>query len=180
MNSVAPVKEIRLKTKAEPWMNSEILELIHERDVLLQNFKKNKNEDVYRIFCKLRNKVQSKIEKVPRGRMVKMAKSEYIAEQVQENRNEPTTNRTISPLEVSNYRPISILNIASKVLERSVYNQLYTFLQSHGLLYELQSGFRSQYSTDNCFIHLLDFIRGNNEKGLFTCMNDHVRPVEGI
>ena len=58
----------------------------------------------------------------------------------------------------------------SKVLERSVYNQLYAFLQSHGLLYELQSGFRSQYSTDSCLIHLLDFIRGNNDKGLFTGM----------
>ena len=75
-----------------------------------------------------------------------------------------------SPLEVSNYRPVSILSIVSKVLERSVYNQLYAFLQSHGLLYELQSGFRSQYSTDSCLIHLLDFIRGNNEKGLFTGM----------
>ena len=42
------------------------------------------------------------------------------------------------PLEVSNYRPVSILSIVSKVLERSVYNQLYAFLQSHGLLYELQ------------------------------------------
>ena len=61
----------------------------------------------------------------------------------------------------------------------SVYNQLYAFLQSHGLLYELQSGFRSQYSTDSCLIHLLDFIRGNNEKGLFN-RNDHVRPAEGI
>ena len=80
LNTVAPVKEIRLKTRTEPWMNSEILELIHERDILLQNFKKNNNEDVYRNFCKLRNKVQ---------RMVKKAKSEYIAEQVQENRNEP-------------------------------------------------------------------------------------------
>ena len=28
-----------------------------------------------------------------------------------------------SPLEVCNYRPVSILNVVSKVLERSVYNQ---------------------------------------------------------
>ena len=62
-------------------MNSEILELLHERDILLHNFKKNNNEDVYRNFCKLRNKVQ---------RMVKKAKYiEYIGEQVQGNRNEP-------------------------------------------------------------------------------------------
>ena len=43
LNTVAPVKEIRLKTRTEPWINSEILELIHERDVLLQSFKKNNN-----------------------------------------------------------------------------------------------------------------------------------------
>ena len=45
-----------------------------------------------------------------------------------------------SPLDVGNYRPVSILSIVSKVLERSVYNQLYGFLQTNGLLYELQSG----------------------------------------
>ena len=75
-----------------------------------------------------------------------------------------------SPLDVGNYRPVSILSIVSKVLERSVYNQLYGFLQTNGLLYELQSGFRSKYSTDSCLIHLLDFIRGNNDKGLYTGM----------
>ena len=47
---------------------------------------------------------------------------------------------------------------------------MYGFLQSNGLLYELQSGFRSKYSTDSCLIHLLDFIRGNNDKGLYTGM----------
>ena len=75
-----------------------------------------------------------------------------------------------SPLDVGNNRPVSILSIVSKVLERSVYNQLYGFLQTNGLLYELQSGFRSKYSTDSCLIHLLDFIRGNNDKGLYTGM----------
>ena len=75
-----------------------------------------------------------------------------------------------SPLDVGNYRPVSILSIVFKVLERSVYNQLYGFLQTNGLLYELQSGFRSKYSTDSCLIHLLDFIRGNNDKGLYTGM----------
>ena len=75
-----------------------------------------------------------------------------------------------SPLDLGNYRPVSILSIVSNVLERSVYNQLYGFLQTNGLLYELQSGFRSKYSTDSCLIHLLDFIRGNNDKGLYTGM----------
>ena len=32
LDEVAPVKEIRLKQRTEPWMSSEILELIHSRD----------------------------------------------------------------------------------------------------------------------------------------------------
>ena len=31
-------------------------------------------------------------------------------------------------------------------------------------------GFRDKYSTDTCLIHLLDHIRDNNAKGLFTGM----------
>jgi len=44
--------------------------------------------------------------------------------------------------DVPNYRPVSILSIVSKILERAVYNQLESFLVNHGLLYEYQSGFR--------------------------------------
>ncbi len=73
-----------------------------------------------------------------------------------------------SPLEVGNYRPVSILIVISKILERSIHNQLSEFLTVNTLLYEFQSGFRSKYSTDTCLIHLLDFIKGNNAKGLYT------------
>jgi hypothetical protein len=42
-----------------------------------------------------------------------------------------------SSLEVGNYRPISILSIVSKILERSVYKQLVEFLQENKMLYHL-------------------------------------------
>jgi hypothetical protein len=57
-----------------------------------------------------------------------------------------------SPLEVGNNRPISILNIVSKILERSVCKQLVEFLQEDNMLYHLQSGFRQKYSTDTSLI----------------------------
>ena len=57
-----------------------------------------------------------------------------------------------------NYRPVSVLCIISKMLERVVYNQVESYLQSHTLLYEFQSGFRSAFSTDTCLIHLTDHI----------------------
>ena len=72
--------------------------------------------------------------------------------------------------EVSNYRPVSILSIVSKILERAVYNQLESFLVKNGLLYEYQSGFRGNHSTDSCLIHLSDHIRGQTSNGLFTGM----------
>ena len=59
-----------------------------------------------------------------------------------------------SPLEASNYRPVSILSVVSKILEQSVYVQLSDFLERNQLLFEHQSGFRSGFSTDTCLIHL--------------------------
>ena len=59
-----------------------------------------------------------------------------------------------SNLEVGNYRPVSILRIVSKILERAVYVQLEIFLVDNNILYDYQSGFRRSYSTDTCLIHL--------------------------
>ena len=75
-----------------------------------------------------------------------------------------------SPLDIGNYRPVSILSIVSKILERSVHTQLSEFLCENNLLFEFQSGLRDKYSTDTCLIHLLDYIRDNNAKGLYTGM----------
>ena len=42
-----------------------------------------------------------------------------------------------------NYRPISILPIVSKIFERSVFNQLYEFLNANSLLSKSISVFRN-------------------------------------
>lgn len=53
-----------------------------------------------------------------------------------------------------NYRPVSILPVFSKVLERVVSNQLTAFIKTNNLLNPLQFGFRPQHSTEtaNCFL----------------------------
>ena len=53
-------------------------------------------------------------------------------------------------LEVGNYRPVSILCIVSKILEKCVHVQLLEFLNNNHLMYSYQLGFRSKFST---FIH---------------------------
>ena len=75
-----------------------------------------------------------------------------------------------SNLEVGNYRPVSILSIVSKILERAVYIQLENYLTKNNILYEYQSGFRKSFSTDTCLIHLLNHIKINNSQGLYTGM----------
>jgi hypothetical protein len=67
--------------------------------------------------------------------------------------------------EVGNYRPVSILSVISKVFERVVYDQIETYLKDKQLLYDLQSGFRTGFSTDTCLIHLSDYIRFEMDKG---------------
>jgi len=73
-------------------------------------------------------------------------------------------------LDVKYYRPVSILCVVSKILERAVYVQFESFLVSKNIMYEFQSGFRKSYFTDSCLIHLLDSIKGNTATGLFTGM----------
>ena len=80
LDEVAPVKEIRLKQRTEPWMSSEILELIHSRDKFLYSFKKSGIQEEYKRFCEMRNKVQREIKK---------AKSEYFSNKIDEDKENP-------------------------------------------------------------------------------------------
>ena len=70
-----------------------------------------------------------------------------------------------SKLDPGNYRPVSILCVLSKVLERAVHSQLGEYLERRGLIFDHQSGFRGGYSTDSCLIGLTDYIRGEIGKG---------------
>ena len=49
---------------------------------------------------------------------------------------------------VTNYRPISLLPVLSKILEKIVANQLTEYLETNNLLSETQHGFRPKLSTE--------------------------------
>ena len=63
--------------------------------------------------------------------------------------------------DINNYRPISVLPILSKILEKHVASSLSVFLRDNNLLYELQSAFRSGHSTETVLIRLTDQILKN-------------------
>ena len=61
-----------------------------------------------------------------------------------------------SKLDMGNYRPISLLPVASKILEKIVHRRLYDFLSQNNFFNECQFGFRSNHSTElaaSCLIN---------------------------
>ena len=315
IDTIAPIKEVRLKQRTDPWISCDILNDIKNRDIILYQFKKDKSKKLfYKEYCMLRNKIQ---------RNVRRAKSEYYLNKIEENKNNhkklwqhlkdlgysskikesknivldiggaicydplkiansfnefftniasvvvdklpspsnifttdsaifknfyqdkgicsgsfklgcvseefierellqlnpnkstgldniparflrdgstilkaPITHivnmsiisnsvpnqvklAKVKPLfkknnntDVNNYRPVSVLSAVSKILEKAVYMyvELEKYLIDNSILYEYQSGFRSSYSTDSCLIHLMDHIKTQSSRGLFTGM----------
>ena len=54
----------------------------------------------------------------------------------------------------NNYRPISVLPVVSKLIERVVFKQLYEYLNDNNLLTESQSGFRPMFSTKTALLEI--------------------------
>ena len=68
-------------------------------------------------------------------------------------------------MEFSNYRPVSVLPVFSKVLERLMYNRLIYFINENELLYKFQFGFQKGKSTNMALITLIDKISEALDKG---------------
>ena len=65
----------------------------------------------------------------------------------------------------SNYRPVSVLPLFSKILERLMYVRLLSFINHSGLLYKFQFGFREGHSPELALIYLIDKISNSLENG---------------
>ena len=66
--------------------------------------------------------------------------------------------------DVNNYRPISVLPVLSKIIERHVHDHLSEYLNVHDLIYKNQSGFRKQYSTETALAYIVDTLLFNLDK----------------
>ena len=68
---------------------------------------------------------------------------------------------------MNNYRPISVLSVFSKILERIVYKRVYSFLEKNNILYGSQFGFRKGLSTEMALLEFLNKIVDAFEKDSF-------------
>jgi hypothetical protein len=78
------------------------------------------------------------------------------------------------PSDPSNYRPISILAVISKIIERVVFDQLYDYLNVNNLFNMYQSGFRPSYSTCSSLVNITEDWYNEIDKGkmIGLCMLD--------
>ena len=83
-------------------------------------------------------------------------------------------NPSLDPSLMSNYRPISNLSFLSKILEKVIYKQLYSYLNKFSLLPSTQSGFRIGHSTETALLKLyndLILAADNGQSSILLCLD---------
>lgn len=70
--------------------------------------------------------------------------------------------------DVSNYRPISLLPIISKILEKVIKNQIVEYLESYNLFNKTQFGFRTKLSTTDAILNYTTYTLDCFERGMYS------------
>ena len=79
VDNIAPIKEVRIKNRTEPWIDSEILHSINARDRAYQTFKRDQSDQNYSVFKALRNKTQG---------LIYRAKKDYFKTKIENENND--------------------------------------------------------------------------------------------
>ena len=76
--------------------------------------------------------------------------------------------KSLDATQFTNYRPISLLSVVGKILERLMYDQIIEFLNAHAILNISQHGFRKNHSTSHAILEFVNNLAENMDSGEIT------------
>ena len=71
--------------------------------------------------------------------------------------------------DIGNYRPISLLSVFDKIIEKLMHKRLYNFLEEHNILFCNQFGFRKNNSTSLAPIQITEKIKESIDNKQYGC-----------
>ena len=71
--------------------------------------------------------------------------------------------------EINNYRPISLLSVFDKIIEKLMHKRLYEFLQEHKILFQNLFGFRKNNSTTFALLEITEKIKETIDNKKYGC-----------
>ena len=146
-----------------PSTSEEVLELINELDA-------NKSMDIYNISPKMMHDAKYFLSDALCSLFNKSVIDHCFPDNLKYAKVLPI-HKGKSKLECGNYRPISLLPLFSKILERLMYNRLLSFITKHNILYQHQYGFQKSKSTELAVNTLLtDVIESLKNKKKSVCI----------
>ena len=74
-----------------------------------------------------------------------------------------------SQMSLNNYRPISLLSVFNRILEKLMFKRLMNFIVRHGILYNKQFGFRQNHSTLMAVLSITDKIQKAIDDSSYEC-----------
>ena len=129
----------------------------HEIDEIIHDLGSNKSGDLYGItsnIVKLGGPVLTQILTL----LFNKSFDQGVFPRPLKNAKVVPIHKGDSIFEMSNYRPISLLPIFSKILEKLMYSGTIDFVKKHNILYENQFGFQKGMSTEFAVNSLLNNI----------------------
>lgn len=74
-----------------------------------------------------------------------------------------------SQYSLCNYRPISLLSVFNKLLEKLIYNRLINFIDKNSIFFNKQFGFRAKHSTNHAILCIIDRIQKAIDDRNYSC-----------
>ena len=114
-------------------------------------------------------KIVADIVAIPLCKIINLSFSKGIFPELLKTAKVIALFKSGSTEELNNYRPISLLPVFDKIIEKIVHKQLYAFLEEHDILFKNQFGFRKRTSTGHSLIEITEKIKEGIDSGKFGC-----------